>query len=81
MADKMTWDEIKRRHPEEWVALVETDWPDNVGEPLAGVVYAHSPDHAELIEKQKHLKFAAIVWTGKTLGERLWAALHVDEPA
>jgi hypothetical protein len=48
---------------------------------VAGVVYAHSPDHAELIQMQKHLKFAAIAWTGKTRGEKLWAALHVDEAA
>lgn len=50
VADKLTWDEIKRQYPDERVALIDEDWPDDQGLPLAGVVFAHSPDHARLIE-------------------------------
>lgn len=80
MAEKLTWDEIKRRHPDEWVALVDYEWPDDRGVPDSGVVYAHSPDHARLMEMHRHLQEAAIVWTGKTRAERLKAAMHVDSP-
>jgi len=80
VSEKLTWDEIKRRHPDEWVALVEDDWPDTLPEPLSGIVYAHSPDHKTLIEMQRHLKDAAILWTGKTQGEALKAALRVGRP-
>lgn len=80
MGEKLTWDEIRQRYPDEWVALVEDDWPNNLPLPRAGVVYAHSPDHAKLIEMQKHLKDAAIVWTGKKRGELTRAATRVDDP-
>jgi hypothetical protein len=36
MAEKLSWDEIKRRYPDEWVALVEDDWPDTMPDPLSG---------------------------------------------
>lgn len=82
MADtttKLSWDEIKKMYPDEWVALVDDDWPNNQPLPLAGVVYAHSPDHDQLIAMQKHLKYAAIAWTGKKRGELLRAAARVDD--
>ena len=80
MAERLTWDEIKSRYPDEWVALVDDDWPEDQGVPCAGVVYAHSPVHSQLIEMQKHLTDAAIVWTGMTRGEMLQAAIRVDDP-
>jgi hypothetical protein len=78
VAEKLSWEEIKKRYPDEWVALVDDDWPDTLPEPLSGIVYAHSPDHKTLIEMQKPLRDAAILWTGKTQGESLKAALRVD---
>ena len=75
--EKLSWDEIKHRFPNEWVALVDHDWPDTLGEPLSGVVFAHDSDHQTLLNKQKHLKEAAILWTGQTRGESLKAALRV----
>jgi hypothetical protein len=74
VVEKLSWDEIKRLHPDEWVALVDHDWPNTTAVPLAGVVYAHSRDHDHLIEMQKHLKEAAIVWTGQKRGQKLRVA-------
>ncbi|MBI4859995.1 MAG: hypothetical protein HY815_06990 [Candidatus Riflebacteria bacterium] len=78
MADKLSWDEIKETYADEWIALVDHVWPNTEPVPLSGIVYAHSPDHATLIEMAKHLNEAAIVWTGKKRGEKLRAALRVD---
>lgn len=75
--ERLTWDEIKARYPDEWVALVEYEWPDP-GELVGGVVHAHSPSHAELIRMAKGLRQAAIRWTGKKRGTLLRAALHVE---
>jgi hypothetical protein len=77
MADKLTWDEIKAMYPDEWVALTDVEWPD-MGAITAGVVYAHSSSRAELLQQQKHLKSAAILWTGKKRGVALMAAVDVD---
>ena len=77
MSDRLTWDEIKREYPDEWVAVVDVDWPDT-SEIRSGVVYAHSPDHKALIEKQRHLRSAAVVWTGKKRGVALLAGIDVD---
>lgn len=79
MKERLTWDEIKRRYPDQWVALVDVEWP-NMGEISSGVVYAHDPDHGSLLEKQKHLKSAAILWTGRKRGVVLLAGIDVDRP-
>ena len=76
--DKMTWEEIRQKFPNEWVALVEVEWPDT-GDVQAGVVYAHSPSKKQLIELQKGLSSAAVVWTGKKLGSAMLSAVDVDK--
>ncbi len=78
--EKLSWDEIKRRYPDEWVALIDHDWPDTLPEPISGIVYAHDPDHQSLLDRQKHLKAAAILWTGMTRGQALKATLRVGRP-
>ena len=40
--EKLTLDEVLQRHPDEWVALTDTEVVDM--QLLAGVVYAHHPD-------------------------------------
>lgn len=64
MDNRLSWDEIKKRYPNEWVCLIDEEAP-NMSYIASGVVYAHDPDHNKLIEKQKHLEDAAIRWTGK----------------
>ena len=67
MDERLSWEEIKKRFPNEWVCLVDVDRP-NMGHVVSGVVYAHDPQHNVLLEKQKHLEFAGIHWTGKRRG-------------
>lgn len=78
MNQKLTWDEIKQRHPNEWVALVDSDWPDTLPDPLAGVVFAHHPDKKKLFGLAHELKSKAVLWTGRKLGCALMAAVDVD---
>jgi len=47
MADKMTWDEIKKCFDQEWVELVDYDWPDEQTDPKAGVVRIHAKTREE----------------------------------
>lgn len=77
MNEKLTWDEIKAQHPDEWVALVDYDWP-NMGRVTAGIVHSHHPDKKKLMEMQHGLKDAAILWTGKMRGMALMAVVDVD---
>lgn len=67
MDERLSWDEVKKLYPNEWVCLVDVERP-NMGHVVSGVVYAHDPNHNALLEKQKHLKAAAILWTGKKRG-------------
>jgi hypothetical protein len=53
MADKLTWDEIKSRYPDEWVVLVDLDADDVSDEVHAGVVFAHSKNERELLAATK----------------------------
>jgi hypothetical protein len=67
MDGRLSWDEIKKLYPDEWVCLTDEEAP-NMSHVVSGVVYAHDPDRKTLLEKQKHLKSAAILWTGKIRG-------------
>ncbi|MBU6362350.1 MAG: hypothetical protein WCL57_12175 [Chloroflexota bacterium] len=41
----LTWPEIKQQYPNQWVVLIEVEWP-NMGEISRGVVFAHDTNHA-----------------------------------
>lgn len=47
MEEKLTWEELKERYPEEWVELVDYDWPDEDPDPKAGVVRVHAKTREE----------------------------------
>lgn len=47
MAERLTWDEIKKRYNREWVELVDYDWPVEEENPRSGTVRVHSSDRAE----------------------------------
>jgi hypothetical protein len=47
MAEKLTWEQIKELYNEEWVELVEYDWPDESPDPTAGVVRVHAKTREE----------------------------------
>ena len=43
----MTWEEIKKQYSDEWVELVDYDWPETESYPVAGVVRAHAKTRAK----------------------------------
>lgn len=47
MEKKLTWEEIKEQYPDEWVELVDYDWPDAESYPVAGVVRTHAKTRAK----------------------------------
>ena len=68
MADKLTWDEIKRKYPDEWVILVEVDADELSNEVQAGVVFAHSRSERQLLASTKEAlagKSSAVLFTGE----------------
>lgn len=68
MADKLTWDEIKAKYPDEWVILVDLDVNETT-DVTAGRVHDHSPDRDYIHEKQLTVREnAAVLFTGKLHG-------------
>jgi hypothetical protein len=47
MSEKLTWEEIKKKHDGEWVELVDFEWDETEPDPQAGVVRFHSKDKKE----------------------------------
>lgn len=47
MDKKLTWDEIKALYPDEWVELIDYDWPDEERDPRGGVVRVHAKTREE----------------------------------
>lgn len=70
MAEKLTWDEIKRKYPDEFVVIVEPDVDTATTTLLGGVVVNHGKDKAEMIRFLGSLnaRDGACRWTGKILG-------------
>ena len=62
--ERLTMEEIERRYPDEWVALVDDDFHENNMVLSRGVVFAHSLDRNLLLEQTRHLRSAAILYTG-----------------
>jgi len=68
VGEKLTWDEIKKRFPDEWVVLVDYDWPDDA-DVQAGVVWAHGRDHDEVCDRSRAVPSPfAIRYTGQVRG-------------
>ena len=47
LAEKLSWDQIKKRYSDEWVMLIDYDWPEGTPWPKSGVVWVHSPNRRE----------------------------------
>ena len=47
MAEKLTWEEIKKLYNQEWVELIDYDWADEDPDPRAGVVRVHAKTREE----------------------------------
>ena len=69
MSEKLTWDEMKRRYPDEFVAIVDPEHdPDD--RLTGGMVVGHGKNKHELLDFLGSLgaKHAACRWTGKIHG-------------
>jgi hypothetical protein len=47
MEKNMTWEEIKKQYDQEWVELVDYDWPDGESHPRSGTLRSHAADKKE----------------------------------
>lgn len=64
---KMTWDEITKHYDQEWVELIDCDWPEEEINPRSGIIRVHSNDRSDfykLVAAQPSLD-SAIVFVGK----------------
>jgi hypothetical protein len=68
MADKLSWDEIKRRYPDEWVVLV--DYSVEGVDVAEGAVVAHSKSRDDVYDslKETRPRDCAVLYAGKVTG-------------
>ena len=64
---KLTWSEIEKRYDQEWVQLVNYDWPEGEPYPSSGVVQFHSPKRKEFdaLSRENPVEDAACVFVGE----------------
>jgi hypothetical protein len=67
--EKLTWDEIKRRYPDEYVVLVDTE-VDVVSDELTGRVMNHGKSKKDMRQYLGKLNpmSGACLWTGEARG-------------
>jgi len=63
MSDKLHWNEIREKYPEEWVLLEDSFVEEN--EKVGGVVVAHGKERKPLSSLCRSARSpVALVWTG-----------------
>ena len=67
MSEKLSWEEIKELYDQEWVELVDYDWPEEDESPRTGIVRIHSPNRDEFyrLAATDSPVDSAIVFVGK----------------
>ena len=65
MAQKMTWDEMKRAYPDEWLLITDYE-RDQYGNVSVGVVERHSADKDEVYRLPALKKDCAFEYTGES---------------
>ena len=74
---KMTWKEIKRTYPDEWIELVDFDEDEN-GYVVNGVVVCHNNNRKKFNEESRkqmdknNYNTVAIRYTGEHAPLRVW---------
>ena len=67
MAEKLTWEEIKKKYDQEWIELVDYDWPATEPNPKSGVLRSHAADKKQFYRQCKQEpvpQHSAIVFVG-----------------
>ncbi len=65
MGQKMTWEEMKKVYPDEWLLIVDYD-KDSSGHVTAGIVERHSKDKDDVYAKPALNKATAFRYTGES---------------
>ena len=67
MDEKLTWEEIKARYPDQWVELIECEWDETEPDPRNGIVRRHAKKRKEIHEQfmKDPVDDSAIVYTGE----------------
>jgi len=50
-AKRISWQEIEKLYPKQWVELVDYDWPNDAQNPISGIVRSHSANHKTFYTK------------------------------
>lgn len=53
LTESMTWQQIRERYPDQWVALVEMDWNEETDEFTTARVAGHGTTRAEPYEQMR----------------------------
>ena len=82
---KITWEEIKAQYDQEWVELVDYEWPDTEAYPLNGAVRVHAKTRKEFDQLilEDPPEMSALVYVGvpkRKPGVILSANLHQVSP-
>lgn len=54
LSERLSWQEICRRYPDQWVAIVDIEWEEE-DEVHAARVAGHGPRRADPLEQARHL--------------------------
>lgn len=65
MGKKMTWEEMKKKYPDEWLLITDFDL-DNSGHIIAGCVRRHSKDKDTVYRRPALNKSTAFRYTGES---------------
>ena len=65
--EKQSWDQIEKDYDQQWVELVDYDWPEGKPFPKSGIVRVHESDRKKFYELAKvdAPKDSAILFVGK----------------
>lgn len=62
---RMTWDEMKAKYPDEWLLITDFE-ADGSGNVISGIVERHSPDDTEVFKLPSVGKNCAFKYTGES---------------
>ena len=65
MSKKLSWDEMRREYPDEWLLIVDYD-VDNSGHIVAGVIERHSKVKKEVYSDLTENRSVAFRYTGES---------------
>jgi hypothetical protein len=65
MEIKLTWEEMKKRYPDEWLLITDYD-TDESGHILAGIVARHSVEKDEVYRLPALRESSAFKYTGES---------------